>query len=418
MRIVVSRIWDSERDPYLIATHDVDLADRETLTEINQVNPTLETAVAHDITSDGSAVAEVMDANLGGIEDTQDVMRLLLVSSLANVPGAVKGLTLSEIVEYLCAPGRDISRLQNEVIAYLVTAAWYLHTTADGRLHVRNVQNLVARVTTTANAYLRDQATKELKDRLEDIFDPGAGWCYQRLMALPPVDEIDVGTDKVTLVISEPHPNGLHPDLEKLYDQHTYRNRLCFLTGQRAFDSLLRCARALRAIDQIIAELHQEGVSDNDPQMQEARERLLPRYLTQFHSAIRETFTTLFYPTRDRLMKVDFLMEFKDNHYSGEEQVRAALAGKQKYTEDIDSDTFRRKVEAKLFTQSSMLWSEIKRKGGHRSDVAMAPCRRARPAKAIVHSPGRVARGRQLRQQGAFPQALDERAGERTLARR
>ena len=376
MRIVVSRTWDSERDPYLIATHDVDLADRETLTEINQVNPTLETAIAHDITSNGSAVAEVMDANLGGTEDTQDVMRLLLVASLANVPGAVKGLTVSEIVEYLCAPGRDISRLQNEVIAYLATAAWYLHTTADGRLHIRNVQNLVARVTTTANAYLRDQATKELKDRLKEIFDPGAGWCYQRLLPLPAVDDIAVGADKVALVISEPHPNGLHPDLEKFYEQHTYRNRLCFLTGQRAFDSLLRCARALRAIDQIIAEMLQESVSDNDPQMQEARERLLPRYLTQFHSAIRETFTTLYYPTRDRLMKVDFPMEFKDNHYSGEEQVRATLSGKQKYTKDIDSDTFRRKVEAKLFTQSSMLWSEIRRKAAtdptwqwHRADA-------------------------------------------------
>ena len=47
MRIVVSRIWKSDRDPYLIAAHDLDLADRETLTEINQVNPTLENAVAH-----------------------------------------------------------------------------------------------------------------------------------------------------------------------------------------------------------------------------------------------------------------------------------------------------------------------------------------------------------------------------------
>ena len=362
MRIVVSRIWDSERDPFLIATHDVDLGDRETMTEINQVNPTLESAIAHDISSGGSAVAERMDANLGGIEDTQDVMRLLLVASLASVPGAAKGLTMPEIVEYLCAPGRDISRLRNEVIAHLVTAAWYLHTTGDGRLHVRNVQNLVARVTTTASQYHRDQATKELKERLKEIFKPGTGWCYQCLLPLPAVDDIDVGGDKVTLVISEPHPKGLHPDLEQLYDQHTYRNRLCFLTGQRPFDSLLQRARALRAIDQIIAEMHQEGVSDSDPQMQEARERLLPRYLTQFHSAVRETFTTLFYPTRDRLMKVDFLMEFKDNHYDGEEQVRATLAGKQKYTEDIASDTFRRKVEAKLFTQTSMLWSEIKRK--------------------------------------------------------
>ena len=359
MRIVVSSIWDSDHDPYLVASHDLDLGGRETLTEINQINPTLENAIAKDIASSGSAVAETIDANLGG-EDAQDVMRLLLVASLANVPNAVKGLTVPEIIANLCEPGRDISRLQNEVIGRLVTAAWYLHTTNDGRLHVRNVQNLIARVTTTAGAYVRDQATRELKERLTEIFDPTEATCYQGLMPLPAVDEIDIDPNRVTLVVTEPHPNGLHPDLATLYNQHTYRNRLCFLTGQRAFDSLLERARELKAINQIIHEMHEEGVADGDVQMQQAREQLLPRFLAQFHSAIRETFTTLYYPTKDRLSKVDFLMEFRENHYDGEEQVRDALAAKQKYTTDIASETFRKKVEARLFTQQSMPWSEVK----------------------------------------------------------
>ena len=137
---------------------------------------------------------------------------------------------------------------------------------------------------------------------------------------------------------------------------------MCFLTGQRAFDSLLERARELKAIDQIIQEMQQEGAPDNDAQLQQAREQLLPRFLTQFHSAIRETFTTLYYPTRDRLATVDFLMEFKGNHYNGEEQVRTALGGKQKYTTDISSDTFRQKVEQRLFTQQTMQWTEIKRR--------------------------------------------------------
>ena len=375
MRIVVSRIWATGHDPCLIAAHDVDPDSRETLTEINQINPTLENAIAHDVASGGNAVAETIDANLGGAggggragsggegaRDAQDVMRLLLVASLANVPNAVKGLTVPEIVAHLCAPGRDVSKLQNEVIARLVTAAWYLHSTNDGRLHLRNVQNLVARVTTTAGAYVRDQATKELKERLTAIFEPAEGACYQRLQALPAVDEIDVHPDRVTLVVSEPHPAGLHPDLTTLYDQLTYRNRICFLTGQRAFGSLLERARELKAIHQIIGEMHQEGVSDGDPQMQQARDQLLPRFLAQFHSAVRETFTTLHYPTRDRLAKVDFLMEFKENRYNGEEQVVAALADRQKYTTDVASETFRKKVEARLFTQASMLWTEIRRR--------------------------------------------------------
>ena len=318
----------------------------------------------------------MIDANLGGGTDAQDTMRLLLVASLANVPGAVKGLAVPEIVANLCAPDRDVSRLQNEVVARLVTAAWYLHTTNDGRLHVRNVQNLVARVTTTAGAYLRDQAASELKNRLREIFKPTDGWCYQQVAPLPAVDDVNVGADKVTLVVSEPHPDGLHPDLVKLYEQLTYRNRVCFLTGERAFDSLLDRARELRAINQIIAEMQEEGVADGDPQMQQARDQLLPRFLAQFHSAIRESFTTLHYPTRDRLARVDFLMEFRENRYDGEQQVLAALKGKQKYTEDVAGEIFRKKVETRLFTQQSTLWSEVIRRAAtqpgwqwHRSDA-------------------------------------------------
>jgi len=367
MRIVVARIWaddraPADRAPCLIAAHHLDLGSRETLTEINQINNTLGNAVAHDIASGGASVAERLDANLGGGRDAQDVMRLLLIASLANVPNAVKGLAVPEIVAYLCAPGRDVSRLKNEVIARLTTAAWYLHGTNDGRLHLRNVQNLNARVSTTARAYLRDQATREVEARLTEIFRPDDGACYQRLMPLPAVDRIDAGAEQVTLVVAEPHPAGLHPDLRTLYDQHTFRNRLCFLTGERAFDALLESARDLKAVNQIIEEMHEEGVADGDTQMQQAREQLLPRFLARFHSAIRETFTTLYYPTRDRLARVDFMMEFRGNRYDGEEQVREALAGRHKYTTDVAGDTFRRKVEALLFTQQSLPWAEIRRR--------------------------------------------------------
>ena len=177
-------------------------------------------------------------------------------------------------------------------------------------------------------------------------------------------------------MVSEPHPDGLHPELTKLYNQLTYRNRVCFLTGERAFDSLLARARELRAINQIIAEMEQDGVADNDPQMQQARDQLLPRFVAQFHSAIRETFTTLHYPTRDLLARADFLMEFRENRYDGEQQIVATLKGKQKYTKDITGETFRRKVETRLFTQRSMLWSEVIRRAAtqpgwqwHRSGV-------------------------------------------------
>jgi len=376
MRIVVARIWNNESEnPYLIAAHDLDLHDRETLTEINQINNTLENAIAHDIASNGQSVAELMDTNVGGV-NAQDVMKLLLVASLANVPGAIKGLAVPEIIANLCAPERDISRLQSEIIGSLITAAWYLHTSADGKLHIKNVQNLIARVKTTADAYLRDQSLIELKERLKVIFNADTGWCYQSVLPLPAIDEIDIKTDKVTLIISEPHPQGLHPDLETYYKQLTFPNRICFLTGQRAFDSLLARSKELKAIDQVIAEMYQENIAESDPQMQQARDQLLPRFVTQFNSAIRESFSTLYYPTKDRLSKADFTMEFKENRFNGEEQIINTLKEKQKYTEDISGETFRKKVEARIFTQQVMKWSEVKRKAAtntvwqwHKSDA-------------------------------------------------
>ena len=423
MRIVVARIWAddralADRAPCLIAAHHLDLGSRETLTEINQINNTLGNAVAHDIASGGASVAERLDANLGGGRDAQDVMRLLLIASLANVPNAVKGLAVPEIVAYLCAPGRDVSRLKNEVIARLTTAAWYLHGTNDGRLHLRNVQNLNARVSTTARAYLRDQATREVEARLTEIFRPDDGACYQRLMPLPAVDQIDAGAEQVTLVVAEPHPAGLHPDLRTLYDQHTFRNRLCFLTGERAFDALLESARDLKAVNQIIEEMHEEGVADGDTQMQQAREQLLPRFLARFHSAIRETFTTLYYPTRDRLARVDFTMEFRGNRYDGEEQVREALAGQaqvhhRRRRRHLPEEGGGAPVHAAV---AAVGGDQAARRDG--AGVAVAPARRAGPAEGGLPAQGPVARGGELRQQGSVPQAGHRGAGAGTGPRR
>jgi hypothetical protein len=372
MRIVASRLWSDggARKRYLLSAHDLDFNDRETLSEVAQINPTLENAIAHDIASKGQAVAEVMDSNVGN-DDVSDLARLLLVSSLANVPNATRGLAVPEIVANLCAPGRDISNLKNEALGRFLTAAWYLHTTTDGKLFFKNTQNLVARLKTTAEAYLRDQSIKELKERLVKMFEPENGWCYQRVLVLPAVDEIDVVPDKVTLVIFEPHADGLHQDLKQFHAQHTFRNRLGFLTGQRNFDALLKSGRELKAIHQIIAEMTAEGTPDQDPQLVQGRE-LVDRITTQFLSAARETFTTLYYPVGDSLMNADFEMRFNGNRYHGEEQITKTLAAKQKYTDDISSDVFRQKAEARLFTQQSMAVERNKAKVGEQSCMAVA----------------------------------------------
>jgi hypothetical protein len=103
---------------------------------------------------------------------------------------------------------------------------------------------------------------------------------------------------------------------------------------------------------------------------------LADRIRHTFHSAVRETFTTLWYPMTPGLMNADFFMEFQGNRYNGEEQIIDVLEKKKKFTTDIASELFRKKVEKRLFTQQVMLWSEVKRRAAmtpgwpwHKSDA-------------------------------------------------
>lgn len=378
MRIVTARLWNTgmAAKRYLVSAHDLDLNDQETRAEIGQINSTLENALAHDIASEGSAVAEVMDTNLGS-SDATDATKLLLISSLASVPNAVLGLSIPELIAYLCEPDRDLSRLKGDVLEKLSTAAWYLHSTRDGKLYFRNVQNLIAKLESLVKTYAEEQAVKELRDRLHQLFQPINNWCYQKVVELPAYDEIELKQDEVTLVITEPFSGpSLRQELRELYEQTTWKNRISILTGTKnTYDSLIDVGKRLKAIQHILDELQKEKTQDADPQMIQAKE-LQDRIRQNFHSAVRETFTVLWYPTDSGLVKADFGMKFEGNKYSGEQQILDLLKEKMKFTEDVSGDTFRKKCEQRLFTQQSMPWNEIKRRAAtitrwqwHRADA-------------------------------------------------
>lgn len=382
MRIIAARLWQSgEADKkYLISVHDIDLNDPEALSEIRQINANLENAVSHDIAAQGKALAETMDNNLGGT-DARDVCRLIFMASLAAVPNAVLGLSIPELVGYLCSPGRNLVKLKGDVLEKLATAAWYLHSNRDGKLFFRNVENLNAKLESLARAYVREQSLKELRQRLTELFKPVNHWCYQEILPLPAIDEINLLADRVTLVISEPFVGqSLNPQLKQFFDQTTFKNRVAFLTGSRnTFDSLIESAKRLKAIQHIIDEMNSDKVPPTDPQFKQADE-LLDRLLGQFLSAVKETFSTLYYPTRqgdkETLNPADFLMKYDGNKYKGEDQVLQVLKDKQKYTEDVSGDIFKKKVEQRLFTTPIMLWSEVKKRAAinsqwqwHRKDA-------------------------------------------------
>lgn len=361
MRLVVSNIYSGgiANSRYLIHIQDIDLNDSMTLAEVNSINPNLENAVSHDIASKGYSVAEILDHQRGG-SDAQEVCKLLMVSSLANIQNAVLGLAPTEVMAYICAPGRDITKLPEIIDTLETRLCWYLHRGRDGRLFFKKNQNLVAKLRSTADAYSREISLKELKSFLTTTFSPEKKDCYQEVQVLPAVDDIKVLSDKVKLILYEPFAGGLHSDLKKFYDDLDYKNRVLFLSGQReTMDSLIDIGKEHKAIEYILEEMDSEGIRIDDPQRKIALD-IKDKTELRLLSATRETFTRLIYPQADRLLIADFMMNFTNNEYRGEQQIRDTLKNKQKFTEDITGDTFRKKCEKRLFTQQSMLWKEVK----------------------------------------------------------
>ncbi|NJR45855.1 MAG: ATP-binding protein [Hyellaceae cyanobacterium CSU_1_1] len=126
LRAVVANIYNTDQAEGLMLIHpyDLDLNNDEILSEVKAINPSLGEAIAHDIAKEGFSVAEQQDSR--GVRnapttDFQDVAKLILVASLANIPNATHGLRESEVIGFLCAPGRDLSTIKKSVVDYLPT---------------------------------------------------------------------------------------------------------------------------------------------------------------------------------------------------------------------------------------------------------------------------------------------------------
>ncbi|MDT4292341.1 DUF499 domain-containing protein [Methylomonas sp. MO1] len=375
MRVIVADMYTANNKGViradqvkLVHPYDFNLNNEEIQSEIRAINPSLTEAITHDIAKDGHSIAEELDIRLGTTDDAQDVAKLILVASLAAIPGATHGLRDSDIVSFLCAPGRDISAVKKNVIDYLPTQAWYLHRSVDGRLFFKNIQNLAAKLHSQANSYNEESCLKELRNYLAGLFTPHSRDCYQDMRVLPSLDEVELKMDRVSLIITQPATNPvqnskLSEEWQKFFDSADFKNRVMFLTGShRSMGRLLEQTRQYKAITDIIAEFNAERMASSDQQYRDA-ENSKDKITLSLRSALQETFTTLVYPGRDNALRVtDYRIHFENNQFDGEKLIRDTLEQKGKFTTDVSSDTFRKKVEARLFrNQQKSHWNEVLR---------------------------------------------------------
>ena len=375
MRMVVSNLWETGQAEKLKLIHpyNLDLNNDEIVSEVRSINPSLTEAVSHDIANAGHSVAEELDGKLG-TTDAQDVSKLLLVASLANVPNATHGLRQNDIIAYLCAPGRDISRVKKEIVDYLPTQAWYLHQSNDGRLYYKDIQNLAAKLHSTARQYNQQTCIRELRTYLEGLFQPSVRDCYQRLEMLAAVDEVQLEADKTTLLVIQPGTNidpatKLPREWVKFHGDQEFKNRALFLTGsQETLSHVLEQAAQFKAINNILSEMDSEGISARDPQRQQANQNL-DQITLRLRSAIQETFTTLVYPSMGQLRASDCRIHFENNQFDGEKLLRDTLIKVRKFETDTAATSFRQKAEQRLFQgQKIVKWNEVKRRAAMKDD--------------------------------------------------
>jgi hypothetical protein len=369
MQMLISALWkDDNAKGLLIHPYDFDLNNGEIASEIRVINPSLSSAIAHDISDRGNAVVEQID-KANGNTDASDAAKLLLLASLSTTGGAQHGLREMEMVDCLQRPGRDLSTFKVNVLDKLATNAWYLHARTDGILFFREQQNLAAKLKSTAGHLNTEVVQRKLKDRLERDFDPQIKDCYQRVEVLSAIN-VDLDLEKTTLVIVKPgsQADGLpiSADWQAWWAQQEYKNRVLFLTGSKdTFQTLMDAARNSKALEDIQGELHSQNLSTMDPQWQ-ALGTLRDRITQQFNSALKEAFDVVVYPSSSLtlpviLRRTPISLDFPGNQ-NPEATIRQTLETAVKFTTKIDVDTFIDQAESRLFgTATAVLWSEFKR---------------------------------------------------------
>lgn len=369
MQMVVANLWKSQKADAidLIHPYDMDLNLDEIASEVRTINPSLSEAIAHDVAHGGDAEVEQID-QANGTSDASDAARLILIASLSTTPGAIHGLREYQLVDCLQRPGRDLSGFKTNVLDKLATRAWYLHSSADGRLFFKNQQNLAAKLRATALSLHAETVDRMLREHLQDYFAPTLRDCYQIIHVLPPLDEVQLEQERTTLIVVRPgsHANQLpiSADWQAWWNQQQYKNRTLFLTGSRdTFQKVLDSARQTRALQSIEDELRAENTPADDPQWR-ALDSLRDRVGLQFTAALKEAFDQIVYPSiNSSLRSTGVDLAFAGNQ-SGEATIRKTLEGAQKFTTKIDDDSFRSRAETRLFGSPDtkvVLWSDFKR---------------------------------------------------------
>jgi hypothetical protein len=313
-------------DIYLIGAQHLNLNDDQVRDEIERIAPKLMPAVTRDIADKGNAIAESIDAEIA-VDAAQQVMTLLLASSLSRAVGGRIGLTDSELIEFLAAPQRKPDEFL-QALQRLRESAWYLHR-EEHRFFVKETENLSRQIERNAREVPQPKVDQALINRLNGILTPDRKIAWQDVQVLPRLDDLRLSGPRTLIVIK---PDGKVPpsELQNFFDYQQEKNNLLVLTGQ---DSLLADAvedrlRELYAIEQIHKRLR-----SGDTLFEEARDRL-EESEDRFSKALSAAYNCLYVPVNDATkgdvlgkVTIDQGLKLGQGDQSAETQIEKLLSG-------------------------------------------------------------------------------------------
>ena len=314
---MIKSVWSRKtNDVYLIGCQHLDLAISDVREELNRIS-NLQAAISTDVSDQDTAHAEIIDANTGNDAAVQ-VARLLLTASLSESVDAVKGLTKHQVVEMLVAPHRAALEFDTG-FENLRKECWYLHRKENDAWYFSNIENLKKRIENRATTAPQPKVDAEMKRRLEVIFEPKEKVAYQRVLALPKLDEIDTKGTRLCLVLS---PDSKNPpaDANALFATVVEKNNFSVVTGDgSSLGNLEEKVRRIWAIAKVKDEVGEKSVHVKEL-LEEAEAAEF-----DFNSTVLSLFNRVWYPAKVGLIFAKLQIEPNKANLDGEGAVKKAL---------------------------------------------------------------------------------------------
>jgi hypothetical protein len=318
---LLKSVWERpQNDVFLIGTQHLNLNLDSVRDEITRINGELAPAITKDIADGGGAHAEEIDATLNSDAATQ-VANLLLSASLSRAVKGRAGLSREEIIEYLVAPHRKPDEFE-KALASLKNKAWYLHR--EGELfYFKETENLIKRIEKDASRLPAPKVAQALTQKLTAHFQPRSRLAYQEVLVLPPLNEVNLGSHRVLLVVE---PDGSVPPetIKKFYQSITEKNHLLVLSGNDSYlaGEVEQRLRELYAIERICKDL-----KPGDTLFEEALEKY-EELQGRFLKALSQAYDRLFYPGPEGLGTaiIENGLSFGPDDHSAERQIEKLLA--------------------------------------------------------------------------------------------